>query len=274
MPYGIEPIMILRLVEDLHQLLHDLNTELTGRNYERLEELLDSAGFSGLLSRAVVDRLGRQVRGLVPNEYHNGYPDLLPYGVYSRNRAQHGKEGGLEVKASRYESGWQSHGPRAGWFCVVQFEIDQDEDKAIQSREPTAILAVMVAELVVEDWNHQPAGEGKIRSGTASVKNSGISKLRQGAVWVDPEYEDQHARLLQAARIAAAMESRNRNDTVVAVLIEAGKPMTPAEIAQDIATRHGITDHEVLTGRIKTALGALRKEGRVEPGGRGRWSAV
>ena len=60
------------------------------------EELLDPAGFSGLLSRAIVDDIHRQSRALDRNEYHNGYPDLVPHGLYPGNSVQHGTKGGLE----------------------------------------------------------------------------------------------------------------------------------------------------------------------------------
>jgi hypothetical protein len=81
--------------------LHELNVQLHARGYERLEELLDPAGFSGLLSRAIVDGIHRQSRALDRNEYHNGYPDLVPHGVYPGNSVQHGTKGGLEHDLSR-----------------------------------------------------------------------------------------------------------------------------------------------------------------------------
>ena len=174
-----------------------------------MEELLDPASFSGLLSRAAVDKMARLSKQLVRNEYHNGYPDLLPNGVYPRNRAQHGQHGGLEVKASRNETSWQSHGPRGGWFLIVQFRQDDADEKALHDRNPTQILAVMIAELVPNDWSWQPAKEGRIRSGTASVKASGAVKLRSGAVWVEPSYEARHTELLKNARKLALRESRS-----------------------------------------------------------------
>src|SRR4051812_8829101 len=98
LPYHLQPNDFLRTVEDIHDLLHDVNSLLHGRGYDRMEELLDPAGYSGFVSRTIVDRIDRLSRALVRNEYHNGYPDLLPRGVYPNDAVQHGTSGGLEVK--------------------------------------------------------------------------------------------------------------------------------------------------------------------------------
>jgi hypothetical protein len=209
LPYGLTPRDFFRTVEDLHDLLHDLNELLDERHYLRLEELHDPAGFSGLLSRTVANRLAQASRMLVVNRHHNGYPDLIQRGQYPHDDVEHG-EGGLEVKASRYKLGWQTHGPRAGWFTVIQFLLDARTDIAVRELEPTKVVAAMVAELAVDDWSWQPAGAGKIRSGTASVKASGVVKLRAGAVWVDPTYRATHDKLLAQAQKRAAKPPRKR----------------------------------------------------------------
>jgi len=77
----------------------------------------------------------------------------------------------------------------------VQFELDDDPNKAVVDREPTRVRAVMLAELTEADWSWQPAGPGKIRSGTATIIASGRAKLRAGAVWVDPLYRPTHDKL-------------------------------------------------------------------------------
>ena len=162
LPFGLEPRDFLRTVEDVHDLIHRLNTVLHGAHYSPLESLLDPAGFSGLISRTVASRLAAASRRLVVNAYHNGYPDLIVQGKYPLDRIQHGE--GLEIKASRSDSNWQSHGPRGGWFVWVQFALDERPEVALFNREPTQIQVVMVAELAVDDWSWQPAAEGRIRS--------------------------------------------------------------------------------------------------------------
>jgi len=272
LPYHLQCEDIMRLVEDLHRLLHDLNVQLHERGYERLEELLDPAGFSGLISRAAVDRLARQSRNLFRNEYHNGYPDLVPYGVYPANSVQHGTQGGLEVKTSRYETP-QAHGPRAGWFCVVQLEVDKDEAIAIQQRSPTQILAVMIAELAEADWSWAPAGEGRIRSGTANVKPSGAAKLRAGAVWVRPEYEARHQEQLLVARLN--LFRGRAKDVVHTILTDSGTtPLSKVDIVHLAAKAESIGDPARIRPSVERALRDLRNAGTITRVGRGTYVAA
>lgn len=248
------------MVEDLHDLLHDVNSMMVEKGFDRMEELLDPAGFSGFISRTIVDRLDRLSRALVKNLYHNGYPDLLPRGAYPGDLAQHGTVGGLEVKASRSQTSWQSHGPRGGWFCVVQFSIDEDEEKALRDREPTKVLAVMIGELAEDDWSWQPARAGRIRSGTASVKPSGAAKLRASAVWVDPQYQDEHDRRLRTARRDAWRSSTAESDCLE-VLQKAGRPLKATEVAELISQRINVPA-DGLRSTANSTLKKLVKSGR------------
>jgi hypothetical protein len=188
LPYGLRPLDFFRTVEDVQNLLGDLNNMLFEKHYGSLINLVDRAAFSGLISRTVVERLARSSRRLVVNRHHNGYPDLILEGSHPRNAVARGTEG-LEVKASRKSSGWQSHGPRAGWFCVAQFFLDERDDVAADALEPVSMRAIMVARLEEADWSWQPAAAGRIRSGTASIRPSGLQKMRAGAIWVEPSYQ-------------------------------------------------------------------------------------
>lgn len=254
LPYNLRPVDALRMVEDVHSMLHEVNCKLHDMGYDRMEELLDPAGFSGLVSRSVVDRLGRSSKSLTPNRYHNGYPDLLPRGVYPGDSVQHGTRGGLEVKASRFESSWQSHGPRAGWFCVVQFDLDRREAVAQQDREPTRLQAVLIAELELADWSWAPAAAGKIRSGTASIKASGEVKLRKGAVWIDPTYEDAHKKRLATARLGQF--GLGADGAVLASLAGFGRPASAQEIAEQLAPTAGLDPPQILS-RVNSSLRRL-----------------
>jgi hypothetical protein len=266
LPYHLRAQDVLRMVEDLYELLHDLNVQLDSKGYDRLEELLDPAGFSGLISRSVVDGIAKFSRALVKNRFHNGYPDLLPKNTYAGDAVQHGTLGGLEVKASRSEGSWQSHGPRAGWFCVVQFSIDSDIAKAVRDREPTTVSGVYVAELSVDDWSWQPAGAGRIRSGTASILPTGREKLRSNAVWIDPSYEGRHGALVMALRVALF---RSQADThVLGALTAAARPIKLGELADQLAVAAGVPTGPILTA-VKAALRKLTAAGRVRVDGRG-----
>ncbi len=264
LPYGLAPRDFFRTVEDVHDLLHDLNSLLHERQYQRSEELLDSASFSGLISRTVATRLARAGRALVVNRFHNGYPDLLVRGQYPHDAVQHG-EGGLEIKASRYTKGWQSHGPRAGWFAVVQFELDEREDVAVYDLEPTRIRSVMVAELVRDDWSWQPAREGRIWSGTASIRSSGVAKLRRGAVWVDPAYRPTHNRLAADAYLAVFKD--RLPDLIPTELARLGTPASSDQLAVILALAFGVPE-QAARPPIDSALRKLRLAGKVRRVGR------
>lgn len=261
LPYNLSPRDILRTVEDVHEILQQVNVLLHGKGFERLEELLDSAGFSGFVSRTIVNRLAGLSRTMVMNQHHNGFPDLLPNGVYAGDAVQHGTDGGLEVKASRYEAGWQSHGPRGGWFLVIQFEIDQDPRKAIHDREPTRVRAAMMGELIPEDWSWQPAREGRIRSGTASIKASGITKLRRGAVWVDPEYDARHEELRRQATIGAF--GLDADDRVLGAVTRLDRAVRAVDVAEELAPEVGVAAEHLLN-RVTNTLRRLAREERLQ----------
>jgi hypothetical protein len=260
LPYNLAPRDFFRTVEDIHDVLHNVNSVLHQRGYQRMEELLDPAGFSGMISRTVANRLAAASRTLVVNRFHNGYPDLLVNGAYPNNAVQHG-EGGLEVKASRYDGGWQTHGPRAGWFCVVQFQMDVRTEIALFDREPTRVRAVMVAELVRDDWNWQPAKPGRIRSGTASMKPSGVAKCRSGTVWVDPDYQETSDQL----RVRAMHDAfRNQAPTLLEeAMRKRNEPITADEAALALMPFAEISE-DLVRKRAKATLASLVKKGRIK----------
>lgn len=259
LPFGLQPRHVLRAIEDVQDLLYQLNIVLHESSYEPLEDLLDRASFSGLISRTITTRLAEARSGsVVVNQYHNGYPDLIPNGRYPNDAVQRGV--GLEVKASRSEGSWQSHGPRPGWFIIVQFQIDETESVARLQREPTRVVAAMLARLGDDDWSWQPARSGRIRSGTASVKASGRLKLRNGAVWIDPQYQPEHERLCDALQVS---EFRRRADPLVLEILSLGaEPMSVRQILQSLDLPAGMSESQGLT-TVRACLSRLRKEGSV-----------
>lgn len=266
LPFGLQPLVFHRMVEDVHNVIHRLNTALHETHHPPLEDLLDPAGFSGMISRTVASRLAAaSLDVLVVNTFHNGYPDLVQKGAYAKNSVQHGS--GLEVKASRSDGNWQAHGPRAGWFVWVQFAIDEREDVATFDREPTHVEAVMVADLEADDWSWQPAAEGSIRSGTASVKPTGRAKLRAGAVWVAPSYATEHARLLREA-LSATFNPATADTATRAALAASPDALTSKAVAALIAPTFGL-DAAAIEGRVESAFGRLRKLGAIVKDGNG-----
>lgn len=263
LPYGLQPRHILRTIEDVQELIHQLNHVLHDSSYDPLEDLLDRASFSGLISRTVANRLAAASQILVVNQFHNGYPDLIRRGAYPHDAVQRGA--GLEVKASRSEGSWQSHGPRPGWFVVVQFEIDERSEVARLDRKPTRILAAMLAQLTEADWSWTPARSGRIRSGTASVTSSGKLKLREGAVWVEPEYRSRHEQLISALRLSEVR--RVLPARIVDVMSATPGVFTVRELTELLAPQFSLSSAE-LQGAVRNAISKLRRIGQVLAGSR------
>lgn len=186
LPYGMTARAIVKAVNDVYAYLHVLNGASVDSGYGRLEELVQPpANFSGFLSnvfvRAVAARTGSARPGLAVNRHHNGRPDLVPRARYEGDAVQQGAEG-IEVKASRSKSSYQGHNPESGWLMVLRFAID-DRTEPVYEREPTTVVAVMLARLEDGDWNFSGRGPGRRRTPTASVNRWGLRKLRAGTIY-------------------------------------------------------------------------------------------
>lgn len=186
LPYGMTAQGVVKAVNDTYSYLHALNKASIEHGYNRLEDLMQPAGFSGLLSNVFVRSIARQFAtatpGLAINQMGKGRPDLIPRAMYPGDAVHHGDHG-VEVKASRSRSGWQGHNAEHGWLMVVQFSVDI-RTEPIYDRAPTTVNRVMLAQLELSDWNYSGRSETSRRTPTASVNESGFQKLVKGAVYV------------------------------------------------------------------------------------------
>src|SRR3990172_11173997 len=78
LPYGLRVAEVRAALEDVYDFLHNVNKFLTEKRWDRLEETLLPATFSGVISEMVVQSLSKQSASLTKNQHHNGRPDLLP----------------------------------------------------------------------------------------------------------------------------------------------------------------------------------------------------
>ena len=189
-PYGVTAPAIVEAVNDVYAYLHALNRASVDAGYGRLEELIQPpANFSGFLSnvfvQAVAARTGNARPGLAVNRYHNGRPDLVPRARYDGDAVLRGAEG-IEVKASRLANSYQGHNVESGWLMVLRFAID-DRSEPVYERQPTTVVAVMLARLGQADWNFSGRAPGSRRTPTASVNRLGLRKLRAGTIYGLPE---------------------------------------------------------------------------------------
>ena len=147
-------------INDVYAYLHAINAASVEHGYGRLEELMQKAGFSGLLSqsfmRAVAGAFSSESPGLTLNQYPNGRPDLVPRAHYDGDAVKNGDEG-VELKTSRSTSGWQGHNPEGGWLMVFQIAVDA-KTEPIYERDPTRACRVLIAKLRESDWNFSGRG--------------------------------------------------------------------------------------------------------------------
>lgn len=186
LPYDLRASEIKAAFDDIYDFLYNINRFLVERGWDRLEETLSAATFSGVMSELVVEGISKRSATVVKNQYHNGRPDLVPRGLYERDGILRGDDG-IEVKASRWSNGWQGHNVEDGWIMICQYFIDRDV-QPIENRSPTRIDRVLCAQLIADDWSFSGRGETSRRTPTASIKRSGVTKLEANAVYLDPTY--------------------------------------------------------------------------------------
>ena len=188
LPYGMTARAIVRAITDAYAYLHALNKASIEHGYDRLEDLMQPAGFSGLLSnvfvRSVAKECATATPGLAVNQLGGGRPDMIPRAMYEGDRILRGNEG-VEVKVSRYGKGWQGHNAETGWILIVQVAIDRDT-VPVYDRQPTIVERAMIANLTLDDWNFSGRKEGSRRTPTASINRAGYGKLVQGVVYARP----------------------------------------------------------------------------------------
>ncbi len=156
-----------------------INTQLYSKEIPRLESMLMPANFSSLVGEFIISVLPKYCTTLVKNRYHNGHPDLIPAGRFENNAVQHASEG-IEIKASRYRSGWQGHNPENVWLMVFVFESNRPSD--ILPPQPFRFIEVLGAVLTLDDWRFSGRSETSRRTITASVIKSGYDKM--AANWI------------------------------------------------------------------------------------------
>ncbi|WP_031459644.1 hypothetical protein [Chloroflexus sp. MS-G] len=181
LPYGLQIEHIRAAMTDFLQFLHFVNSQLHTKGIQRLETLLMPANFSSILSDFMVSAIPKYCNTVVKNTYHNGYPDLIPAGMFPNNAVQHVAEG-VEIKASRHRKGWQGHNPEDGWLMVFVFDSNRPRDT---TPRPFRFVAVMAARLQSSDWSFAGRSATSRRTITASVIATGYQKLVQNWIYRD-----------------------------------------------------------------------------------------
>ena len=126
LPYQLRVEDFQMAMQDVYDFFFDVNTHLTDKGLQRLDDMLRPAIMSGLLSDMLTASLATHSRVLTVNTYFNGHPDLLVQGVYPNNAAKAGSEG-VEIKTTRKAGGAvDTHGAREQWMCVFVYRVDTE----------------------------------------------------------------------------------------------------------------------------------------------------
>ena len=167
-------------MQDVYDFLYDVNSHLSGRGLQRLDDMLRPAILSGVLSDMLTASLAKHSRVLRENQYHNGHPDLVVQGVYPHNAVKAGAEG-VEVKTTRKAGGAvDTHGAREQWMCVFVYRVDT-ESEPVLDRGPMTFTEVYLGHVTVDDFRRNSRGELGTR--TATLHKDGIRKLRESWVY-------------------------------------------------------------------------------------------
>jgi hypothetical protein len=186
LPYGLRVSEVKAAIDDIYDFLYNVNRFLVEKGWDRLEETLAAATFSGVISELVVEGVSKRSATVIKNQFHNGRPDVVPRSHYQGDGVHRGSEG-IEVKASRWSNGWQGHNVEDGWLMICQYFVDVGVDDP-EKRQPTRIDRVLCAQLEEADWSFSGRREGSRRTPTAAIKRSGVAKLEANPVYLDPTY--------------------------------------------------------------------------------------
>lgn len=167
-------------LQDVYDFFFDVNSGLTAKGLERLDDMLRPAIMSGVLSDMLTASLAKHSRTLTENAYFNGHPDLVIKGVYPGNEVKAGSEG-VEIKTTRKAGGAvDTHGARDQWMCVFVYQVDNATEPA-RSRRPLTFTEVYLGQVSREDFRKNQRSELGTR--TATLHKEGILKLRRNWVY-------------------------------------------------------------------------------------------
>jgi len=181
LPFGLRIEDFELALRDVYDFFNDVNTALTGKGLQRMDDMLRPAMMSGLLSDMLTASLAKHSRTLTENKFFNGHPDLIVRGVYAGDSVRSGSEG-VEIKTTRKRGGAvDMHGARDQWLCVFVYVVDNASEPA-NARRPLAITEIYIAKVTKDDFRKNARGELGTR--TVTLHKAGIAKLRKNWVYL------------------------------------------------------------------------------------------
>jgi hypothetical protein len=180
LPYELRLKDFEMAVQDVYDFFFDVNSNLSKKGLQRLDDMLRPAIMSGVLSDMITASMAKHSRTLTENKYFNGHPDLIVQGVYSDNAVKAGTDG-IEIKTTRKSGGAvDTHGARDQWMCVFVYDVDTESEPA-SKRKPMNFTEIYLGKVTVDDFRKNPRGELGTR--TATLHKEGIAKLRENWIY-------------------------------------------------------------------------------------------
>jgi len=180
LPYELRLKDYEMAMQDVYDFFYDVNSHLSRKGLQRLDDMLRPAIMSGVLSDMLTASLSKHSRVLTENRYFNGHPDLIVQGIYENNAIKAG-DSGIEIKTTRKTGGAvDTHGARDQWMCVFVYDVDTDTEPASR-RRPMTFSEIYLGKVTVADFRRNPRGELGTR--TATLHREGIQKLRENWIY-------------------------------------------------------------------------------------------
>lgn len=184
LPYGLESEHVALAMRDFLDFIGYINATLHENDMQRFECIAMPANMSSIVGEFMNARIPKYCESLAQNTYHNGHPDLVPTGRYMEDAVQYG-DYGIEIKSSRYGSGWQGHNVEACWLMVFHYAANRPRDLSDEDVDPFPFQfkGVYVAELEEEDWSFSGRSGESRRTITAGVLASGRDKMKENYIY-------------------------------------------------------------------------------------------
>jgi hypothetical protein len=180
LPYELRLKDFEMAMQDVYDFFFDVNSNLSKKGLQRLDDMLRPAIMSGVLSDMITASMAKHTRTLTENKYFNGHPDLIVQGVYVGNAVKAGTDG-IEIKTTRKSGGAvDTHGARDQWMCVFVYDVDTESEPAAK-RKPMTFTELYLGKVTVDDFRKNARGELGTR--TATLHKEGIAKLRKNWVY-------------------------------------------------------------------------------------------
>lgn len=186
LPPGMETFHLEAAMNATQSIVARINANLLVSGAKPLPEYIQGNNFSGLVSNVFCDALNDHS----PYKHNSdqAYPDLI-----NPSAKKSGKSVGLEVKSTiQIGKGGESHNGHSGWHLISCFQIDSQTGNV---RFAHLMFAVLNGHNQPDaDWNYVGskvnATTGSRRTETYNTNLAGVTKLRDGSVFLDPAVID------------------------------------------------------------------------------------